>query len=151
MSSDSVYDHSPVINVHETRVRAHQTDLNGAMYHGAYFDIFDDARIETFRYLGVTWEDCVAGGWNPVIRRAECEYFIPARMDQLLTVTVSVTRMTQATLAIRYDCRHSEELLAVGRVVFAFVDRAGKPVRVPGGLREAVHERPDLLASATER
>ena len=61
-------DDSP-LNVHEFRVRTHQTDLNAAMYHGAYFDIFDDARIETFRRMARSIQ-CREG--SMVVARTEC-------------------------------------------------------------------------------
>lgn len=130
-------DTSP-INVYETRVRSHQTDLNAAMYHGAYFDVFDDARIETFRRLGYDYARAVAGGWSPVISRAECRYYAPARMDDPLAITVSVPKMGPATMTIRYECRRHDDLLAVGQVVFAFLDGSGKPIRLPADLRQIV-------------
>lgn len=134
------------LNLYSVRVRTHQTDLNGAMYHGAYLDIFDDARIETFRRLGYTYERMRAGGWTAVIRRVECEYYIPALMDDLLTVTVTVARSTRATLVFRYACRRQDQLLALGHVTFAFVDAvSGKPLRVPADLRETVEQHAELL------
>src|SRR5450759_1200588 len=95
------------INVYRTRVRSHQTDLNAAMYHGAYFDVFDDARIETFRRLGYTYEHALEGGWSPVIRRVDCEYYAPAHMDDEIEITVTVPRLTPAKMTIRYDCRRA--------------------------------------------
>lgn len=136
------------LNVYTTRVRSHQTDLNAAMYHGAYFDTFDDARIETFRRLGYTYQEAIEGGWNPVIRRLACEYYSPARMDELLRVTVLVPKVTPATLTIRYECRREDDILAVGHVVFAFVDSGGKIMRVPHGLRQVVCENQILAPEA---
>jgi acyl-CoA thioester hydrolase len=127
-------------NVYRTNVRSHQTDLNRAMYHGAYFDVFDDARIEAFRRLGYTYERSIHEGWFPVIRRAECEYHAPAHMDDAIAVTVLVPQLTKATMTIRYECRRNDTLLAVGQVVFAFLDGTGHPVRVPPALRALVLE-----------
>lgn len=134
------------LNLYSTRVRSHQTDLNAAMYHGAYFDVFDDARIETFRRLGYTYATAIDGGWSPVIRRAQCEFYAPARMDDALAITVLVPGMTQATMTIRYECRRASELLALGEVVFAFLDNRGKPLRLPSDLRRLVESAPELTA-----
>lgn len=131
-------------NVYRTRVRAHQTDLNAAMYHGAYLDVFDDARIETFRRLGYDYARAVAGGWSPVIRRVECEYLAAARMDDPLEVTVTVPKVTVATMTIRYDCRKDDRLIASARVVFAFLDGRGKPLRVPADLRAVIGEHEEF-------
>jgi acyl-CoA thioester hydrolase len=124
------------INVYCTRVRAHQTDLNGAMYHGAFLDVFDDARIETFRRLGYDYRRMTATTFRPVIRRIECDYRAPAFMDDPLQITVLVERLTAATMTIRYEGRREGDMIAIGHATFAFIDREGKPGRIPDDLRE---------------
>ena len=136
-------------NVYQTRVRAHQTDLNGAMYHGAYLDVFDDARIETFRRLGYTYERLLRDGCAAVIRRVECEFYSPARMDDLLSIHVHVEKVSAATMSLRYEGRRDRQLLALARAVFAFLDLEGRPTRVPAELRRVVIEHEALLSSAT--
>jgi acyl-CoA thioester hydrolase len=131
-------------NVYETRVRSHQTDLNAAMYHGAYLDVFDDARIEAFRTAGYDYARAVEGGWTPVIRHVECEYFFPARMDDPIAITVTVPKLTVAKMTIRYDCHGRGRLLASAQVVFVFLDRKGKLLRVPEDLRKVVAEHPEF-------
>lgn len=135
-----------MLNVYRTRVRAAQTDLNAALYHGDFFDIFDDARIETFRHVGCTYATMLEEGWALVIRHAECEYFLPARMDDELTVAVTVSRVTRVTMTICYECRRRDDLIAVGHCTFAFLDGAGKPTRIPASVRGAV----DALTASTE-
>jgi acyl-CoA thioester hydrolase len=132
-------------NIVRSYVRVHQTDMTGVMYHGAYFDVFDDARIETFRRLDCTYATSVAEGWTPIIRRVRCEYLRPARMDDLLAITVWIERLGRASMLIRYECRRADDLLAVGRVEFAFLDATMRPVRVPASVRTAV-EVGELLA-----
>jgi acyl-CoA thioester hydrolase len=124
---------------YQARVRAHQTDLNGAMHHAAFLDLFDDARIETYRLFGYDYEWMQTTGLRPVIRRIDCEYFTPAFMDDLLTVSVSVPQITRATMTIRYQCRRDDELLAIGHAVFVFVDERGKPARVPQEMVPLAH------------
>src|SRR5579859_7062531 len=91
-------------NVRHVRVRMHHTDLMGGMYHGTYFDIFEEARTEVFRGLGYTYRDCTEGeGRLMVIIRAACDYKRPARMDDLLAIRVRVSLLTPARLGFRYD------------------------------------------------
>jgi acyl-CoA thioester hydrolase len=137
------------LNVYQARVRSHQTDLNGAMYHGAYLDVFDDARIETFRRIGYTYARSRDGGWFPVIRRLDCEFYNAARMDELLSIHVHVEKMSTATLTIRYTCYRDGTKLAVAHVVFAFLDARGKPLRLPSDLRLVVKEHAELLVPVT--
>jgi acyl-CoA thioester hydrolase len=128
------------------RVRAHQTDLNGAMYHGAYFDIFDDARIETFRRLGYDYARMQTTGLRPVIRHVDADFHAPALMDDLLTVDVQVVSLTAASMTLRYRCRRDETAIATGHAQFVFVDEHGRPTRVPIDLRSVVDKTPELMA-----
>jgi acyl-CoA thioester hydrolase len=139
------------LNVHHFRVRAHHTDLNGGMHHARFLDVFDDARIETFRRLGYPFARVEAEGWAPVIRSLHSEYFLPARMDDLLVVEVTVPRATRATMTIGYRCIRQDDLVAQAEVVFAFVNPQGRPLRVPTGLRETVALAAEVLKAPTLR
>jgi acyl-CoA thioester hydrolase len=134
-------------NVYRTRVRAYQTDLNAAMHHAAYLDLFDDARIETFRRMGYTYERMVNAHWGVVIRTIQCEFYAPALMDDLLDVSVSIPAFSSATLTVRYECHRGDDLLAVGVNVYVFVGRAGKPIRMPRDLREVIEEHAGILST----
>jgi acyl-CoA thioester hydrolase len=132
-------------NIHETRVRSHQTDLNGSMYHAAFFDIFDDARIDVFRNLGYAYERAVAAGWKLIVRRVECEYHRPAQLDQLLQITVEVGNIGPAILNCRFECRHDSQLVARGHVSYAFLNERGRPTRTPPDLRELIEQHAAVL------
>lgn len=134
------------VNWVRMRVRTNQTDLNGAMYHGAYFDCFEAARVEVFRRLGYTYGRTLAEGFVPVVRHAACEYYHPASMDEEIEVRVYVAAMTAATLTIRYPTYLAAELIAMGDVRFVFLNRQGRPIRVPASLRECVERYSGILA-----
>jgi YbgC/YbaW family acyl-CoA thioester hydrolase len=142
------HDHGS-LNVYFARVRSHQTDLNAAMYHGAYLDLFDDARIEAFRRMGYTYERMMAGNWGVFIRTVHCEFHAPAFMDDLLSVTVCISRLTTATMTARYECRRGRELLVVGENTYVFVDGNRKPIRVPRDLRDVIEQHSYLLMQPT--
>ncbi len=113
------------------------------------FDVFDDARIETFRRLGYTYERLLKDGCAAVIRRIEGEFYAPARMDDLLSIHVHVEKVSSATMTLRYECRRDGQLLALALAVFAFLDMQGKPTRVPPDLRQVVLDHEGLLSGAT--
>jgi acyl-CoA thioester hydrolase len=141
---DMETDEASATNVYVTRVRTHQTDLNAAMYHGAFLDVFDDARIETFRRVGYDYARMLAGGWSPVIRRIQCEYVQPARMDDRLTIQVHIVRLTVATMVVRYRCFRATEKLAEAFATFAFLDGRGRVIRFPTDLREVIEAHPEI-------
>ena len=138
-------DEGSPVNVYHARVRSHQTDLNAAMYHGAYLDVFDDARIETFRRLGYTYERMLRGKWGVFIRTVHCDFHAPAFMDDEIAVTVYIPRLTTATMTARYECRRGNELLVTGENTYVFVDSNRKPLRVPADLREVIQQYGDIL------
>jgi acyl-CoA thioester hydrolase len=123
------------LNVRQVRVRMHHTDLVGAVYHGRYFDLFEDARTEVFRDLGYSYQTCTEDeGRLMVIVHAACDFKQPARMDDLLVVAVTVPAITRVKVTFAYDVRKagSPTLLARGEQVFAFLDcKSGRPTSVP--------------------
>lgn len=137
------------LNVYHARVRSHQTDLNAAMYHGAYLDLFDDARIETFRRMGYTYARMLAGNWGVFIRTIHCDFRAPAFMDDLIAVTVTIPGLTTATMIARYECRRGEELLVAGENTYVFVDETRRPLRVPQDLRALIEQYRGLLELVT--
>lgn len=138
------------VNWVRMRVRTNQTDLNGAMYHGAYFDCFEAARVEVFRRLGYTYALTLEEGFVPVVRHAACEYYRPARMDEEIEVRVYIAEMTAASLLLRYLTHLSGELIAQGDVRFVFLNGQGRPIRVPASLRTCIEQYRDILTPPFE-
>jgi acyl-CoA thioester hydrolase len=133
-------------NTRLVRVRMHHTDLLGAVYHGQFFDLFEDARTEVFRALDYTYRTCTEEeGRVMIIVRAACDYKRPARMDDLLAIAVTVPEITRAKITFTYMVRiaGSSQLVAQGEHVFAFLDaRTGRPTSVPPRLVALVKATP---------
>jgi acyl-CoA thioester hydrolase len=126
------------------RVRTNQTDLNAAMYHGAYFDC-----VEVFRRLGYTYARTLNEGFVPVVRHAACEYYHPASMDEEIEVRVYIGDMTAATLLVHYPTYLGSQLIAMGEVRFVFLNRQGRPIRVPASLRACIERYSEILTLPT--
>ncbi len=138
----------PPRNVRHVRVRMHHTDLVGAVYHGAYFDLFEDARTEVFRALGYTYRDCVeAEGRLMIIVRAACDYKRPARMDDELAIAIQVDLLTRVRLGFAYQVSLADngESVALGLQVFAFLDtRTNRATSVPPRLAALIRKTPEF-------
>jgi len=112
-------------NVRQVRIRMHHTDAMGAVYHGTYFPLFDEARTEVFRDLGYTWRDAVEGEGRAMVVVhvcVACDFKRPARIDDLVAIEVHVARLTRVRLAFRYrvTLAHSGALVATGEQTFVF-------------------------------
>lgn len=136
----------PALNVRLARVRMHHTDLMGCVYHGTYFDLFEDARSEMFRDLGYTYQTCAEEeGRLMVIARVACEYKRPAKMDDLLAITVTVPEITRARLTFAYEVRvvGLKPVAVLGTTVFAFLHAGtGRPTSVPPRLVALIRQVP---------
>jgi acyl-CoA thioester hydrolase len=141
------------LNVRQVRVRMHHTDLLGAVYHGTYFDLFEEARTEIFRSLGYTYLSCTEEeGRLMTIVRAACDYKRPACMDALLSIAVTVPDITRAKITFAYEVRlaASNDLIARGEHVFAFLDvRTNRPTSTPPHLVALIKQTPEFAWSET--
>ena len=139
-------------NVRQVRIRMHHTDAMGAVYHGTYFPLFDEARTEVFRDLGYTWRDAVEGeGRAMVIVHVACDFKRPARMDDLVAIEVHVARLTRVRLAFRYTVTlaYSGALVATGEQTFVFLSTTtNRPTSVPPNLAACILGAPGFVAEA---
>jgi acyl-CoA thioester hydrolase len=123
----------PLLTEHEIqlRVRYKETDPMGYLHHANYLTYFELARTELLRAAGGNYRQMEADGDFVVVVRAECRYHRPAHYDDLLTIRVTVVKVTPAKIEHEYHVHRDGELLAVGHVTLAVVDRRGKVQRVP--------------------
>lgn len=119
------------------RVNYANTDRMGHAYHAEYLVWFECARTELLRSLGRSyrqWED-EDGVFLPV---TECsvQFRRSALYDDLLMIDTRITRLTRASVRFHYRLyRDSDkETLATGHTTHAFMNAAGKVMRVANRL-----------------
>ena len=115
----------------EIRVRYQETDPMGFLHHANYFTYFEIGRTELFRAGGGDYRRMEEEGLLVVVVKAECRYRRPARYDDLLKLRTTVTRITAAKIEHEYQLFRGAELLAVGHVTLAVVDRGGVVQPIP--------------------
>lgn len=118
---------------HATRVYWEDTDAGGIVYYANYLKFFERARTEWLRGLGVDQRTLrERDGAIFVVSEAALRYHRPARLDDLLEVTVAVREAARASLSLRQRALRGTELLAEGEVRIACVDAPTlKPRRIP--------------------
>lgn len=122
-----------MIAQHETkiRVRYQETDPMGFLHHANHFTYFEIGRTEMLRSMGMAYREMEEKGLLVVVVKADCRYFRPAHYDDLLTVRTTVTRVTTAKIEHENHLLRDDELLAIGHITLAVLDREGKVCRVP--------------------
>jgi acyl-CoA thioester hydrolase len=130
--------------VHRLPVRIYyeDTDFSGAVYHASYLKFCERGRSDCLRLLGVHHHELqqVADGnrLGFVVRRLECEYLKPARIDDLLTVVTRFVDMAGARLDLGQSVERGQDTLFRAAVTVALVDGSGRPRRLPAPIREAI-------------
>ena len=124
------------------RVYYEDTDFSGFVYHANYLKFCERARSDCLRRLGVHhhelhWHE-TGGRMGFVVRRMECDFLKPARIDDVLEVTTRMVSVKGARFQLDQQVHRAEELLFRADVMAALVDGAGKPKRMPADIRTAI-------------
>lgn len=123
------------------RVYWEDTDAGGIVFYANYLKFFERARTEWLRDLGLGQQQLreTLGGMF-VVTDTQLRYLRPARLDDLLSVTVQVRETGLASLTIEQTTwlqpaqGHKEEpvLLCEGTVRIGWVDsQKMRPMRIP--------------------
>ncbi len=125
---------------HPVRVYWEDTDAGGIVFYANYLKFFERARTEWLRVLGHGQQEMVdSTGCMFVVQETRVRYRSPARLDDLLTITVDVRERGRASLRIAQQAWCGDRLLAEGEIRIGCVERATmKPHRIPGPIFEAI-------------
>jgi acyl-CoA thioester hydrolase len=123
---------SEPLNSHDitVRVRYSETDAMGYLHHGNHINYFEMGRTELLRAQGGSYREMEEQGYFLVVIRAECDYKIPARFDDLLTIRTSVGKQSMAKIEFEHLVFRDGQLLAKGRTVLACINREGQVQRL---------------------
>jgi YbgC/YbaW family acyl-CoA thioester hydrolase len=117
-----------------TRILFIDTDASGRIHYTALFRYFEAAEIEFFRAIGVLHEHPGIG--FPRVH-VECDYRSAIRFDDLLVIEVSVGRIGNASVQLKFRVLKNEVEAASGNVVIASMDReTQRATAIPRSVRE---------------
>jgi acyl-CoA thioester hydrolase len=109
------------------------TDAGGIVFYANYLRFFERARTEWLRALGLGQQALAEQtGAIFVVSRTAVDYRRPARLDDLLHLTVQLRRCGRAGFEVHQQAWRGTELLCEGQVHVACVDRLTfRPRRMP--------------------
>ncbi len=118
------------------RVYWEDTDAGGVVYHACSSRF--GSRALSYVWLAAGYDQTTLRGENGlllVVRAMRRDYLAPARLDDLLTVTVTPVEAKGAGLRCVQSVRHGERLLLTAEVDVACLRAADfRPTRIPAGL-----------------
>lgn len=135
----------PTRFVHTLRVYWEDTDAGGVVFYANYLKFFERARTEWLRSLGFEQERLRREiGAMFIVAHTAVQYRAPARLDDLIDVSVDVRHRGQASLeveqrAVRATTARDGELLAEGTIRIGCVDAGTfRPRRIPSDILERI-------------
>ena len=119
------------------RVYYEDTDTGGVVYYANYLKFFERARTEWLRSSGLNQDKLVQEeGLIFVVRRALLDFLRPARLDDLLEVTVEPRKIARVYVDLAQEARCGAQVLARAEVRVACLNRRDfKPAAMPQFLR----------------
>jgi acyl-CoA thioester hydrolase len=125
---------------HPVRVYWEDTDAGGVVFYANYLKFFERARTEWLRALGFGQEQLRADtGAIFIVTDTSLRYLRPARLDDLLDVTVAVTDAGGASLALAQQAWRGSELLTEGSIRIGCVDAGTfRARRIPNPIRQSI-------------
>jgi acyl-CoA thioester hydrolase len=131
----------------EMRVYWEDTDAGGVVFYANYLKFFERARTEWLRELGFSQEQMrLQDGVMFVVGSTHVRYLKPARLDDLLRVSVELRELGRASMLLFQQAFCGERLLAEGEIRIGCVKSLGntaeqddlKPTRIPTSLTLAL-------------
>lgn len=118
------------------RIYYEDTDFSGNVYHAAYLKFFERGRTEFLRVQGVHHVELAEQGVAFAVRSMQIEFDGAARIDDLLTVSTTIEKVTGARLTLSQAILRDEQVLTRAIVVVAAIRTSGGPARMPRLLLE---------------
>jgi acyl-CoA thioester hydrolase len=125
------------------RVYWEDTEAGGIVFYANYLKVFERARTEWLRSLGIAQAALrESAGGIFIVSETSVRYLAPARLDDELLVTAELKSGGKASLIIAQQARRGTTLLAEGSIRIGWVDAGTlRPARIPAAvLRVLNHE-----------
>jgi acyl-CoA thioester hydrolase len=124
------------------RVYFEDTDAGGVVYHASYVRFCERGRTDFLRLLGADARGMIDGSDSRepaafVVRRMNCEFLRPGRMDDLLEVETRVKEIGGASVTLLQAVHCAGKKIFEAEVTVVLVSMSGKPMRLSDAVRGA--------------
>lgn len=124
------------------RIYFEDTDAGGIAYHASYIRWCERGRTDFLRLLGTDSRRLIDGSASHepaafVVRRMNCDFLRPARMDDVLIVETRVKELGGASVTLLQAVLNGEKRVFEAEVTVVLVAVSGKPLRLSTAVRSA--------------
>jgi acyl-CoA thioester hydrolase len=126
---------------HAVRVYYEDTDAGGIVYYANYLKFFERARTEWLRALGINQSIFLEQNIGFVVTKVEMDNKASAKLDDLLTITTTISRLKSASLVFSQQLvnQHQQLLcdvvIKVACVNLSITKPCGIPQSILGALK----------------
>ena len=115
------------------RVRYSETDQMGYCYYGNYAAFLEMGRVECLRMIGIVYSELEQMGILLPVKNMQINYLLPAKYDNLLTLTTQLVKLNNASLEFQYEIWNENQVkITEAKTTLVFVSAAQlKPIRTP--------------------
>jgi acyl-CoA thioester hydrolase len=127
-------------NNFQYRIYYEDTDAGGVVYYANYLKFFERARTDFLRALEISQiELSQKENLFFVVRRCEVDYLAPARLDDLIEVSVEIKELGAVSIVMHQEIKKSDLVLSRLEVTIACVEGGSfKIKRIPDIMLKAL-------------
>jgi len=120
---------------HKLKVYYEDTDAGNVVYYANYLKFLERARTEALVILGFNNKKIKEDfGSLIVVKSCNIEYKIPAHLEDELSIRSFVKSITKTSFFMNQFITRGEDLIAEAKTHLVFVNKEGKPMRIPNSL-----------------
>ena len=117
---------------HNIKVYYEDTDAGGVVYYANYLKFLERARTEALFTIGFNNKKIKEDyGALIVVKSCNIEYKKPSYLEDELKIRSFVKSITKTSFFMSQFISRDEELIVEAKVHLVFVDKNGKPIKVP--------------------
>ena len=115
----------------------------GIVYYSRYFEYFEESRTELFASIGLKITNIEQEGITLPVISYYCDFKKGAKFEDVLIIRSWLNEKPRSTLKISYlvNLKKTNELLASGYSVHAFVNSLGKPIKPPKSILDCINKQ----------
>ena len=119
------------------RIYFEDTDAGGVVYYANYLKFFERARTDFLRALNISQSELAATeNLVFVVRKCQIEYISPAKLDDLVEVSVIVKEIHAASIVMQQEIKRSDKILSTLSVEIVCVAADNfRPKKIPTNIK----------------
>jgi 4-hydroxybenzoyl-CoA thioesterase/acyl-CoA thioester hydrolase len=126
----------PSTFAHQVRVYVEDTDAGGIVFYANYLKYMERARTEFLRSLGYD-KPALFDGLQFVVRSVEVVYQRPASLDDELSISADLIKLSKASFDMQQNISRNGDLLVEAKVKIACISNTAKrPQAMPAEIHQ---------------